>query len=315
MKLKCIWITLLFFSTVMSGQDQGKSLEGVNQVVFLGNSITYKGLYITYIETYLALQHPGREIEFINLGLPSETVSGLSEPGHAKGAFPRPDLHERLDRVLGQTSPDVIFACYGMNDGIYMPFDDARFQKYRAGIEWLHSEATASGIDIIFLTPPVFDPYREEAYSNVLDIYAGWLISKRYTDAWEVADLHWPMRKYLEDRREKDPSYYLAKDGIHPGETGHWLMAREVLLYLGYQELKDAESIGEALEAFQNGRAVLELVEQRQHIMKDAWLTSTGHTRPGMKEGVPLEDAKKTYEEIQQKIDRLRKSETTPVVK
>jgi hypothetical protein len=202
-----------------------------------------------------------------------------------------------------------------MNDGIYMPFDDERFQKYRSGMEWLHGKATASGTGIVFLTPPVFDPNREEAYSNVLDIYASWLISKRYTDAWDVADLHWPMRKFLEDRRRDDPSFYLAKDGIHPGETGHWLMAREVLLYLGYQEVKDTERFEEVLEAFQHGIAILELIEQRQNIMKDAWLTHTGHTRPRMKEGLPLEEAKKAYKEIQQEIESLLYIKTSPVVK
>ena len=70
---------------------------------------------------------------FSTSGLPSETVSGLSEPGHAGGAFPRPDLHERLERVLEQTRPDLIVACYGMNDGIYHPFTEARFEKYQAG--------------------------------------------------------------------------------------------------------------------------------------------------------------------------------------
>ena len=50
----------------------------------------------------------------------------MSEEGHAGGKFPRPDLHERLDRALPKTKPDLVFACYGMNDGIYLPLDEAR---------------------------------------------------------------------------------------------------------------------------------------------------------------------------------------------
>ena len=76
-------------------------LPGVHRIVILGDSITYSGQYIDYLEAYAVTRFPERTIEFINLGLPSETVSGLSEPGHAGGAFPRPDLHERLARVLG----------------------------------------------------------------------------------------------------------------------------------------------------------------------------------------------------------------------
>jgi hypothetical protein len=100
---------------------------GVKRVVVLGDSITYSGQYIEYVEAYAVSRFPERRIEFLNLGLPSETVSGLTEPGHAGGQFPRPDLHERLARVLAQTKPDFIIACYGMNDGIYYPFGEERF--------------------------------------------------------------------------------------------------------------------------------------------------------------------------------------------
>ena len=39
-----------------------------------------------------------KRYDILDLGLSSETVSGLSEPGHAGGAFPRPCLKERLER-------------------------------------------------------------------------------------------------------------------------------------------------------------------------------------------------------------------------
>jgi len=83
------------------------------RVVFLGDSITYSGEYVEFIETYVRSRFPESRVEFLDLGLPSETVSGLSEPGHAGGAFPRPDLHERLGRVLEKAKPDLIVACYG----------------------------------------------------------------------------------------------------------------------------------------------------------------------------------------------------------
>ncbi len=300
-------LLLVTFSSVLRGQDVVELSEDGTQILFLGNSITYRGLYVTYLETYLTLKHPERQIEFVNAGLPSETVSGLSEEGHAGGAFPRPDLRERLQRVLAATDPDLVFACYGMNDGIYMPFEDTIFQKYRDGIEWLNNKVRASGSNIVFLTPPVYDPVRDEAYSNVLDLFSDWLISKRYTDHWEVVDLHWPMKKFLEDQRLKTPDFYLAKDAVHPAEQGHWLMAREVLLFLGYEEVRGTRSIEEALAPFREGTELLALIEQRQKIMKNAWLTSTGHTRPRMKTGLPLDEAMALYKEIQQKIDALLK--------
>src|SRR6266550_8676496 len=117
----------------------------VKRVIFLGDSITYSGGYVTLVEAYFVTRYPGRTIEFINVGLPSETVSGLSEEGHAGGQFPRPDLHERLRRVIEQTKPDLVFACYGMNDGIYLPLNEERFAKFRKGMIWLHKQVTKAG--------------------------------------------------------------------------------------------------------------------------------------------------------------------------
>lgn len=127
----------------------------IHRIVFLGNSITYAGNYITDIEAWFVTHYPLQKIEFINAGLPSETISGLSEDGHAGGKFSLPDLHERLERVLAATKPDPVFACYGMNDGIYLPFDEGRFQKFKDGINWLHDMVVKSGARIVHLTPPV----------------------------------------------------------------------------------------------------------------------------------------------------------------
>ena len=84
----------LYFLTSMLMQAQPLD-SSVHKVLFLGNSITYAGNYITGMEAYYSAWHPQYAITFMNLGLPSETVSGLSEEGHADGRFPRPDLHER----------------------------------------------------------------------------------------------------------------------------------------------------------------------------------------------------------------------------
>ena len=141
---------LLFLAQGSTGSAQPPSpLKDVKKIVFLGDSITHAGQYIVDLETYLRIKNPKLECEFLNLGLPSETVSGLSEPGHAGGTFPRPDLKERLDRVLAELKPDLVVACYGMNDGIYYPFDEERFQKYQEGMRFLRSHCEAAGAKVL----------------------------------------------------------------------------------------------------------------------------------------------------------------------
>src|SRR5947207_1495161 len=60
------------------------------RIVFLGDSITYGGEYVEFFEAYLRMVYPTFSGDLLDLGLPCETVSGLTEPGHAGGALPRP---------------------------------------------------------------------------------------------------------------------------------------------------------------------------------------------------------------------------------
>jgi lysophospholipase L1-like esterase len=277
--------------------------EGVKRVLILGDSITYAGQYVTDIETYFVLRYPDRQIEFINAGLPSETVSGLSEEGHAGGQFPRPDLHERLARVLDQTKPDFIIACYGINDGIYKPFSEDRFAKYKDGIQWLHQQAVTLGVKIVHATPPTFDDKKDlkAGYNHTMTLYSEWLLSQR-TNGWAVADIHGPMDEFLALERVKNPACVLAQDGVHPGEVGHWIMAREILVCLGADDVKQAATVEEMIKGFPRGEEILKYVGKRQDLMKDAWLTATGHKRPGMNQGLPLSEARAKTAEWNKKI-------------
>jgi lysophospholipase L1-like esterase/pimeloyl-ACP methyl ester carboxylesterase len=209
------------------------ALLKAKRVVFLGDSITYSGSYIAYLETFLATRFPKRSTEFLNLGLPSETCSGLSEDGHAGGKFPRPDVHERLQRVLDKLKPDLVVACYGMNCGIYLPFSEERFAKYQDGIRRLRAAAEQAGAKVIHLTPPTYDPQPlkgggSKDYNSVLDRYSEWLLSQRVV-GWTVIDIHGPMNAHLAARRRQNPKFVLAGDGVHAGSTGHWLMTQAIL--------------------------------------------------------------------------------------
>jgi len=276
------------------------------RVVFLGDSITYSGVYVETIEAYFVTRFPKRTVEFINVGLPSETVSGLSEDGHAGGQFPRPDLHERLDRVLARLKPDWVVACYGMNDGIYLPFDEARFAKYRDGLQRLRDKCAAAGVTILHVTPPTFDEVKggHPGYANTLDRYSDWLLSKR-TDGWDVVDLHGPMNFFLTEQRAKDPAFFLAGDGVHCGETGHWIVAKQILLHLGAKDVAAVNGPKAMLAAYANGEALLKLIEQRQRMLKDTWLTMIGHQRPGMNKGLPLAEAQEKADELERRIRAL----------
>ena len=272
-------------------------LPGVKRVLFLGDSITYAGHYVDEVEAFAVKKFPDQKIEFIDCGLPSETVSGLSEAGHAGGQFPRPDVHERLDRVLAAVKPDLVFACYGMNCGIYLPLDEARFAAYRTGIERLRAKVKAAGAEIIHLTPPVFDalPIAKrlkpadavkdgdmfDGYNTVLDAYAAWLVEQGKTQGWRVVDTHSAMASALAEARKADAVFTFANDGVHASEAGHQVLAVALL-----------KGLGQTYEPATVSPELRKLVRQRGRILADAYLNAAGHKRPGMAKGLPLEEAR-----------------------
>jgi lysophospholipase L1-like esterase len=245
---------LATFAPAPGGAEDAPFPPAARRILFLGDSITYAGGYVEYLDAFVTTRFPDHEHEFINLGLPSEGVTGLSEPDHP---FPRPNVHERLDRALRKIRPDLVVACYGMNDGIYYPFSEERFAEYRRGIERLVErvleaprESGGLGGDrsrFYLLTPPAFDPvplggrvlpagapkyswmspyaaYDEE----VLHRYAAWLRTLRQRGII-VVDAHSAVHRHLAEVRKRDRTYSVAGDGVHPNPTGEWLIAASVL--------------------------------------------------------------------------------------
>lgn len=294
------------------------AVAAAKRLVILGDSITYGGTYVDFIETVIRTRVPEWRGEILNLGLSSETVSGLSEDGHAGGKFPRPDLHERLARILAQTNPDLVLACYGMNDGIYFPFAEERFAKFREGMTRLRAAVAATGAKLIHVTPPVFDPLPIAAkvlpagraayptpyagYNDVLDRYAAWLVAQR-ANGWDVIDAHGLMAASLASLRQNNPAFTFSKDGVHPDALGHAVIARAILTAWGLRP--DEDELLARLVA-QPESDLLKLVRERRKLLMNAWLTATGHTRPGVPAGLPLVQAEAKAAELTERIRLLK---------
>lgn len=281
------------------------------RILFLGDSITNAGHYVADIEVQLLVQNTAVP-KMINIGLPSETCTGLSEPDHP---FPRPDVHERLQRALQKVRPDVVVACYGMNDGIYHPFDEQRFADYQKGIRRLIDQVHAANAKIVLLTPPPFDPVPlrtqpgkllpsgaekyawfaiYENYNDVIQRYAEWIMTLDGT-ADLVIDVFSPLTEFLKEQRKQDPGFYVAGDGVHMNAVGHRVMAKAILNAWGLNEWTEPETM------------LAELVSRKERLLHASWLSEVGHLRPGVKPGLLLAEAEQQAEQLSQQIQRLVK--------
>lgn len=249
----------LLFGSLLFGDSQNCRadfpLRDNDRVLFIGDSITQDGRYVDLVQGYIWAQYPDRQITIINAGLSSETVSGITEPIHP---FPRPNILDRLDRILQLSRPDFVFVCYGMNDGIYHPVEPRITEAYRQGLKSVLAKIDAAGAKAYLLSPPVFDvsapsiqknlanakkdePY---GYRRPFEQYDMTLVTltnivQDFENDPRVAgyiDVHASTHDFLKAAKEADPNFVYG-DGVHPPLEGHAAMARAVLFGLGESEI------------------------------------------------------------------------------
>jgi lysophospholipase L1-like esterase len=278
---RLLLVLLLLFTARASADKQEP------RILFLGDSITYGGNWTIYVESAIRAQKGLSRATIVNMGLSSETTSGLSEPGHAGGAFPRPDLHERLARVLAEFKPTLVVACYGINDGIYLPLDSGRQLAFQEGVIKLRLACIRAGAQIVMVTPPLYAPDNRAKdainYDGVMEAYGAWLVAQR-SAGWQVIDIHHLLHQSVAAAKKADPAFIYAKDNLHPGEQGHLFMAQAVWQSLAPMMRWKSDV------AFAEGEK-LKLLRESSLTLRDAWLKQAGHRRPGVKGGLPVAEA------------------------
>jgi lysophospholipase L1-like esterase len=231
--------------------------DSSKKILFLGDSITWNGAYITKLIAMLEERYPDLAVQIQRdpcvAGRPGETLSGLGQgagdplicngnPGRLLWLF------SRLDQVLDSEKPDLVIAAYGMNDGNYRPYSSEVESAYRTGVQRLIRKMDSLSIDLMLVSPSpydalargrirtlydegdalccdVFNQYR--GYDETLKQFRDYLLEIE-EDSLPVVDIHTPHTHFLEEQRKTNPNYALAQDGIHPGDKGHEISAQAI---------------------------------------------------------------------------------------
>ena len=279
-------------------------------LAFIGDSITYGGDYINFLDLYFTVNHPQLNLHFINLGLSSETVSGLSEKDHP---FPRPVIFDRLDQILDYVRPDIASFWYGVNCGIYNPFSESRFQAYQQGIEKLIDTAVSRNIAPILLTPaPLAMPEAEKEklralndtnymYSNPYPEYNEEVLSRyrEFINEWEHPKLKAKVDAFQILMKGAQQAY--NQDFIHPNRTGHWMIADGFLKALGFEE--GLKNISPNLSETQ--KPLFELIRKKNEIYRDALVFNLGALNYWKKDYLSLEEAEQKVADLRKEIREM----------
>lgn len=195
----------------------------------IGDSITHGGSYHQFIYLYYATRFPGRSIGMFNCGISGDTAAGTLR---------------RLKWDILDHKPTVASIMLGMNDvGIFAygptkntPQDEEQRKSsittYAANMRKLVTELRSAGVRVTLITPSIYDqtaafggpiyPGGNDGLGICSEHVVG--LAKEFDTA--LADFYRPMTRINAKQQESDPQYTLiGGDRVHPGDTGHMVMA------------------------------------------------------------------------------------------
>jgi lysophospholipase L1-like esterase len=204
------------------------ALKDGDRVVFYGDSITDQRLYTLDTEIFVHTRYPKLHITFTHSGWGGDRVTG--------GGGGPVDL--RVQRDVAPYKPTMITIMLGMNDGGYHPYDAKTEEWYETGFERMMGllKSAAPGAQFTLIRPSPFDevtrpPMKHGGYNPALVKIGEFLATVAAREHYLVADFNEPVVRMLEKANAEDfeVAQRIIPDRVHPGGSGHLIMAASLL--------------------------------------------------------------------------------------
>ncbi len=232
-------ITTIFFSCKSSKPEEEEyknhfGIEKDARVVFVGNSITNRGLFHNNILLYHLTRFPDKNIRVYNSG-----VSG----GVAQGVLDRMEedilIHKPTHAIIMLGMNDVGRDWYGTAPTTHQDTlleRKKRLIEYKENMEKIVAIFLKKDITVLLERPTIYDqtavlPEKNHyGVNDALGICALYADSLAQKNGLATIDYFGIMNRINAQMQKKDSSYTLTgQDRIHPGETGHFIMSYEFL--------------------------------------------------------------------------------------
>lgn len=228
-------VALFLFSGVGMGQKNAPSLfQSGDRICFVGNSITNSGEFYHDIFLYEVTRFPNKDLTFYNCGISGDVCSGVlrrmdwdvlsHQPTHAIIKIGMNDVLRSLYVAQPTNNPDTLAK------------REAAINTYKQLLDSIVRLLMAKQIKVILQTPTIYEQKatlkREnnlgvnDALKQCADYVRG--LSKKYH--LPVVDYWTFLNKINDDMQSKDPNATIVgPDRVHPGSTGHLVMAYKFL--------------------------------------------------------------------------------------
>ena len=203
------------------------SVSAPEKVAFFGDSITEGGRYLTHMQLFSALRHPGEGVECYNVGKSGDT---------SKGGLTRWGWDGK------PVAPDRVFVMFGMNDSQCSTLPTAAptnaadavrregiVSNYRQNMDALLDLIGKDCPNVTVMTPTPYDQYGPQkckpslgGNEPMLTDFARIVRELAAKKGLKTVDLHRPMTEILTTHPEAG---LIGDDRVHPTDAGQYLMA------------------------------------------------------------------------------------------
>lgn len=232
---KYILAILLFYSTVCFAQVRPELFfVSGSKVCFVGNSITHNGEFYHNILLYHITRFPEQHISFYNCGIGGNCTDGVINRIEDDIL-----VHQPSHAVIMLGINDVNISLYGIkatsNEDTLKLRRDA-INTYKVGLEKIINIFLSKNIKVILEKPSIYDQTAQLPSVNrfgandALKICVDYIgkLAEKYTlptvDYWTI------MSQINQNLQKKNPeATIIGPDRVHPGSTGHLVMAYQFL--------------------------------------------------------------------------------------
>ncbi len=195
-------------------------LNDKDVIVCYGDSITEQHLYSAFLEDYLLIRYPDKQLTVWNFGWGGDTAL---------------DASQRYSRDVVPVQPTLVLIAFGMNDGGYRAPDEALKASYLANQRRLIETVRAGEARAVLLTSTPVDAARRDAadvYNSTLENLANGLTGLGKELGVPTIDEFHPVSASLKTAKEWNKDYTFMYDSVHPNTAGHLVMAYQVIKQL-----------------------------------------------------------------------------------
>lgn len=226
--MRTLLIGLLLVCSLLA---EGFDLKNGQTFLFLGDSITHKGQYSSYIETYFVTRYPERSFKFINSGISGDKAR---------------DALDRFEEDVASHQPDYVSIMLGMNDGGYKDFDQEIFVVYKNDMAEILTEIKKLNATAIVITPTIFDQQQyklrtaepdfrfnrlqaSDHYNATVAFFGAWMREEAMKHQLPFVNFWGPLNDLTVEQRKSEPEFTFNQDAIHPEAPGHAIMAASLI--------------------------------------------------------------------------------------